>query len=35
LHSEWFSRSKTFWKNKKRYAYLELENVGNFQIAQR
>lgn len=22
---------QTFWKIKKRYAYLELENVGNFQ----
>ena len=24
--------SKTYWKKKKRYAYLVLENVGNFQI---
>ena len=23
--------SKTYWKKKKRYAYLVLENVGNFQ----
>ena len=25
-----YVQSKTFWKNKKRYAYLELENLRNF-----